>query len=90
MVFLGIEDSDAAELCDAYNDPRFPYVTWELINEETELRRAEELAERREYSRQFLEKVRTSTPAEARKLVAAAVAPRAEGDDDEVDPETLF
>lgn len=101
LVYLGIEGEDLERLCNqCVEDPAFkakhPITWWELITEETEKRRAEEKARRKEYSKGLLDSTETkraeikkTNAAKAPTLAAAPSGPSFDVDETE-DANDLF
>lgn len=61
-VYLGASGDEVTRLCDGYlaeesTKAKYPYTSWEIINEESEKRHAAEKAERKAYSAEMLERV---------------------------------
>lgn len=65
-VWLGVDGEDAQRACNAYLEQdstkkKYPFTTWEIINEESEKRHAEEKAARKAYSEGMVERYAKET-----------------------------
>ena len=101
MVYLGVEGEDMERVCnECLVDPTFkknhPITWWELVTEESEKRRAEEKARRKEYSKKLMaeasEKIAKGR-ADARSRAASSGTQTPENyvpEDDGTDPDDLF
>lgn len=102
LVYLGVEGEDLERICNqALEDPEFkkkhPITWWEQITEESERRRQEELAARKEYSKKLRNRLDTevsAAKADARKrassLGTATSSPETYVPPSDVDPDDLF
>lgn len=54
LTYFGVHGEDLERAAATYANPKFPLTTWEIVNEESEKRRADEKAARKEYSKKLV------------------------------------
>ena len=54
LTYFGVHGEDLERVAATYANKKFPLTTWEIVNEESEKRRAIEKAERKEYSKKLM------------------------------------
>lgn len=95
-VLLGVDGEDAQRACDGYltlesTKKKYPFTSWEVINDESEKKHAEERQRRKEYSNGLLDRVASEASSRPRpsSTVASSSTAAFETDESE-DPNDLF